>query len=142
MAIDESLNTSLLGLTKQRCFYFAVCFYLCKCMPLASILIPFSSINSPPQTLSPCFFSPSHDCQFPQCQQHQKVKVLESFVNSCIFCISKGCLVRDFISTFVFVSSTPLPFFEFCLNFLSLLSLQQDLLLDLLPTQKEVLFFP
>lgn len=32
---------------------------------------------------------------------------------------------------FHFVSSTPLPFFEFCLNFLFLFSLPQDLLLDL-----------
>ena len=36
----------------------------------------------------------------------------------------------------VFVSSTLLPFFEFCLNFLFLFSLPQDLFLDLLLLKK------
>lgn len=48
----------------------------------------------------------------------------------------KRNLARDFISTFVVVSSTLLPFFEFCLNFLFLFSLPQDLLLDLLLLKK------
>ena len=55
----------------------------------------FSHFNSSPSvtslvwTLSPYFFSPYHDCQFSKCLLCQKVKVLESFVNSYIFCIRK-----------------------------------------------------
>lgn len=138
----------ILRLTKQSCFSFTVSFQLCKCMPLAPIFFSPPSITSLAWTLSSCFFSPSHDCQFPICLQDQKVKVLQSFVNSCIFCLSKRSLTRDFISTFFFFFSSSLfllaaphgPSLN-SLNFLFLLCLQQDLHLDLLPSQKEVLFF-
>lgn len=136
----------IMRLTKQSCFYFTVFFQLCKCMPLAPIFFS-PSITSLAWTLSSCFFFPSHDCQFPICLQDQKVKVLKSFVNSYIFYLSKRSLTRDFISTFFFFSNSPfLLAIPHCpslnsLNFLFLLCLQQDLLLDLLPSQKEVLFF-
>lgn len=120
MAVCQPLNTSLLGLTVVFLFHsvlltlhmFASCSHFNSSPPITSLV----------WTLSPYFFSPSHDCQFPKCLQHQKVKVLESFVNSYIFCFSKRSLARDFISTFVPISSTPLSFFEFCLNFLFPLS--------------------
>ena len=118
----SAIEYFIIGINKTVVFLFHSVLLTLHMFASCSHFNSSPSVTSLVSTLSPYFFSPSHDCQFSKCLPRQKMKVLESFVNSYIFCCSKRSLARDFISPLVSISSTPLPFFEFCLNFLFPLS--------------------
>ena len=105
MAVGQPLNTSLLGLTVV--FLFHSVLLTLHMFASCSHFNSSPSVTSLVSTLSPYFFSPSHDCQFSKCLPHQKMKVLESFVNSCIFFIGKKEIWQEILFPLLSLLAVP-----------------------------------
>lgn len=107
--MDPPWRTALPGLTKRCWFSFALCFELCK-------LGPPALSNSELLPNLPCLSGPSHDCRVPQCLQRWKAQV-QTLCQLMHFPLSGGNLARGCVSVFVFLSSTPLVFWNSVLSF-------------------------
>ena len=107
MAVCQPLNTSLLGLTVV--FLFHSVLLTLHMFASCSHFNSSPSVTSLVSTLSPYFFSPSHDFSkcFSKCLPHQKMKVLESFVNSCIFFIGKKEIWQEILFPLLSLLAVP-----------------------------------
>ena len=85
----SAIEYFIIGINKTVVFVFHSILLTLHMFASCSHFNSSPSVTSLVWTLSPYFFSPSHDCQFSKCLPCQKMKVLESFVNSCIFFIRR-----------------------------------------------------